>query len=86
MLVWGYSVWPGIAVGAFVLILLSGLPLWAAVVYAAGTALSALLPAFILRRIVKFDNTLSHLGDVVGLIVVGAFGGGVVSDQLEFQP
>jgi PAS domain S-box-containing protein len=82
VLVWGYSVWPGIAGGAFFLTFLGGLPLWAAVVYAAGTTLAALLPAFLLRRIVKFDNTLSHLGDVVGLIMLGAFGGSVVSASI----
>ena len=82
VLVWGYSVWPGIAVGAFSLTFLSGLPLWAAVVYAAGTTMAALLPAFVLRSIVKFDNTLSHLGDVVGLIVLGAFGGSAVSASI----
>lgn len=52
ILVWGYSVWPGIAGGAFLLSLLGGLPLWASFVYAAGSTLAALLGAFLLRRIV----------------------------------
>jgi len=81
LLLWGNSVWPGVAGGAFFLTLLSGLPLRAAVFYAAGTTLAALLPAFLLRR-VKFDNTLSRLGDAVGLIVLGAFGGSVVSASI----
>jgi integral membrane sensor domain MASE1 len=37
LLVWGYSVWPGVAAGAFLLTILSPLPLWAAIVYAIGT-------------------------------------------------
>src|SRR6266481_1291636 len=36
LLLWGDSVWPGIAGGAFLLAFLSPLPHWAAVVYAAG--------------------------------------------------
>jgi PAS domain S-box-containing protein len=82
LLVWGCSVWPGVAAAAFFLTFLSGVPLWLAVLYAAGTTLAALLPAFVLRRFVKFDNTLSRLGDVVGLIVLGAFGGSVVSASI----
>jgi len=82
LLVWGCSVWPGIAGGAFLLTLLGGLPLWAAAAYAAGTTLAALLPAFLLRRTVKFDSAVSHLGDALGLIGLGAFGGSVVSASI----
>ena len=82
LLVWGCSVWPGIAGGAFLLTLLGGLPLWAAAAYAAGTTLAALLPAFLLRRTVKFDSSVSHLGDALGLIGLGAFGGSVVSASI----
>ena len=82
ILLCGYSVWPGVAAGAFLLALFGLLPYWAAAVYAAGTALAALLAAFLLRRIAKFDHSLSRLRDVLGLIVLGAFGSSVVSSSI----
>jgi len=82
LLLWGYSVWPGIAAGAFLLASLSPLPHRAAAVYAAGTTLAALLAAFLLRRIAKFDHSLSHLRDALGLVVLGAFGSSVVSASI----
>ncbi len=81
ILLCGYSVWPGVAAGAFLLALFCPLPYWAAAVYAAGTTLAALLAAFLLRRI-GFDHSLSRLRDVLGLIVLGAFGGSVVSASI----
>ena len=62
LLIWGYSVWPGVAAGAFVLLLLSPLPHSAAIVYAVGTTLAALVGAFLLKR-TGFDHSLSHLRD-----------------------
>ncbi len=82
VLVWGYSVWPGIAAGSLLLTLLGGLPLWAAVTYAAGTTLAALIAALLLRRVAKFDNSLSHLNDVLALISLGAFTSSVVSASI----
>jgi PAS domain S-box-containing protein len=82
ILLCGYSVWPGVAAGAFLLVFFGPLPFWAATVYAAGTTLAALLAAFLLRRIAKFDHSLSRLRDVLGLIVLGAFGSSVVSASI----
>jgi PAS domain S-box-containing protein len=79
LLLCGYSVWPGVAAGAFLLAFFGPLPHWSDAVYAAGTTLAALLAAFLLRRIAKFDHSLSRLRDVLGLIVLGAFGGSLVS-------
>src|SRR5690349_2314736 len=53
LLLWGYSVWPGIAAGAFLLTYLSPLPYWAAVVYAIGTTVAALIGTYLLRRVAK---------------------------------
>jgi signal transduction histidine kinase len=38
--------------------------------------------AFLLRRIVKFDPSLSRLRDAIGLIALGAFGSAVVSSSI----
>jgi PAS domain S-box-containing protein len=82
LLLFGYSVWPGVAFGAFLLALLGSLSPAAAVVYATGTTLAALIAAFLLGHIVKFDNSLSHLRDALGLIVLGALGSSVVSASI----
>ena len=79
LLLFGYQVWPGVVAGAFLLAFLSPIPHIAAVVYAAGTTLGALIGTFLLRRVVNFDNSLSRLRDALGMIVFGAFGSSVVS-------
>ncbi len=79
LLLLGYRVWPGVAAGAFLLAFLSPIPHIAAVVYAAGTTLAALIGTLLLRRVVNFDNSLSRLRDALGMIVFGAFGSSVVS-------
>lgn len=79
LLLCGYSVWPGVAAGAFLLAFFSPLPHWAALVYAGGTTLAALLATFILRHAAKFDNSLSRLHDALAFVLLGAFGSSVVS-------
>ena len=81
VLLFGYSIWPGVAAGAFLIGFLppQPLPVGPAVIYATGTTLAALGGAFLLRRIAKFDCSLSHLRDAMGLIVLGAFVSSTVS-------
>jgi PAS domain S-box-containing protein len=81
LLLWGYSVWPGVAAGAF-LLTYSPLPHWAALVYAIGTTLAALISTYLLRTIAKIDCSLSRLRDVFALIVFGAIGSAVVSASI----
>ena len=82
VLLYGYRVWPGIAAGAFLLMFLSPVPHVAAVGQAAGATLAALTGAFLLRRIVRFDSSLSRMRDALGLIVLGAFGAAMVSASI----
>ncbi len=82
LLLWGYSVWPGVAAGAFLLAFLSPLPPGAAVAYAVGTASAALIAAFLLRQIANFRPSLSRLRDVLGLILFGALGSATVSASI----
>ncbi|HXY50227.1 MAG TPA: PAS domain S-box protein [Terriglobales bacterium] len=82
LLLCGDSVWPGIAGGAFLLAFLSSLPHWAALACAAGTTLTALVGAFLLRHLGKFDRSLSRLQDVLGLIVFGALGSSLVGASI----
>jgi PAS domain S-box-containing protein len=81
-LLFGYQVWPGVAAAAFLLTLLSAIPPVAAVAYGLGSTLAALSGAFLLRRVVNFEPSLSRLRDALGLIVLGAFGSSVVSASI----
>jgi PAS domain S-box-containing protein len=81
-LLFGYQVWPGVAAAAFLLTLLSPIAPVAAVAYGLGSTLAALSGAFLLRRVVNFDPSLSRLRDALGLIVFGAFGSSIVSASI----
>jgi PAS domain S-box-containing protein len=81
-LLFGYQVWPGVAAAAFLLTLLSPIPPVAALAYGLGSTLAALSGAFLLRRVVNFDPSLSRLRDALGLIVLGAFGSSIVSASI----
>jgi PAS domain S-box-containing protein len=71
LLVGGFRLWPGIAIGAFAANLWVGAPLSAALGIAAGNTLEGLLGAWALRRM-GFDNSLERLRDVLPLVVGGA--------------
>lgn len=72
LLLFGNRLWPGIACGALLINLSSGVPLLAAAAIAAGNTLEAVLASFLLRR-VGFHPALERLRDVLALIVCGAF-------------
>jgi PAS domain S-box-containing protein len=82
VLVCGYQVWVGIAAAAFLVAFLSPVSHVAALGQATGATLAALSGAFLLRRIAKFDTSLSRLRDAIGLTVFGAFGSAVVSASI----
>ena len=82
LLLYGYRVWVGIAAAAFLVAFLSPVPHVAAVGQAAGATLAALIGAFLLRRIAKFDSSLSRLRDALALIVLGALGSAMVSASI----
>src|SRR5271170_5521014 len=65
ILLFGNQVWPGLALGALLLALFSPihLPLTGAVIYAIGATLAPLTGAYLLRRVVHFNPSLSRLRD-----------------------
>jgi PAS domain S-box-containing protein len=81
-LAYGYRVWPGIALGAFVVAFSSAVPLLAAAGQAAGATVASLSGAFVLCRIPDFHPSLSRLRDALGMIVMGAFGSAVLSASI----
>jgi signal transduction histidine kinase len=72
LLIFGYRVWPGVFIGAFVANLLTGAPPLVALGIAAGNTLEAVVGAYLLRRVVGFRPSLDGLQDVLGLIVLAA--------------
>jgi PAS domain S-box-containing protein len=75
VLLLGYSVWPFIAIGAFVANILTHAPVLTSLGIATGNTLEALVGAWLLNRVVGFRPTLERFRDVFGLI----FFGGIVS-------
>jgi PAS domain S-box-containing protein len=68
----GYRVWPGIALGAFLVNSSLGAPPLAAAGMAAGNTLESLLGVFLLQRVIGFRCSLERLQDVLGLVVLAA--------------
>ena len=81
-LAYGYRVWPGIAASAFLVAFSSAVPPLAAAGQAIGATVAALTGAFLLRRILDFDPSLSRLRDALGLVVLGAFGSAILSASI----
>lgn len=82
ILLYGYRVWIGVAIGAFLVAFGSPAPHLAAVGQASGATLGALTGTFLLSRVAKFHLSISRLRDAVALIIVGAFGSAIVSASI----
>jgi PAS domain S-box-containing protein len=67
LLLFGYRVWPGVALGAFLANFLTDESLLTACGIATGNTLEAVLGAYLLRR-VGFQNSLERLHDVLTLV------------------
>lgn len=72
LLLFGYRLWPGISIGAFLANLSANAPIGTAAGIAVGNTLEALLGAWLLRRVVRFDTALERARDVFGLVFLAA--------------
>src|SRR5580765_6240224 len=81
-LMYGYRVWPGIALSAFVVAAQGSVSPFAAAGQAAGATIAAMSGTFLLRRFDDFDPALSRLRDALGLIVLGALGSSLISSTI----
>jgi len=79
VILYGYRVWPAIALGALIVNVFSPLPHGAAAGIAVGNTLGALFGGWLLKRFAAFDSRLCRLRDVLGLCVAGAFFSAAVS-------
>jgi integral membrane sensor domain MASE1 len=72
LLLFGYRVWPGIWIGAFVSNALSAEPAWAAGAIATGNTLAPLFGNLLLRRFGDFETSLERVRDVLLLALFGS--------------
>lgn len=78
LLIFGFKIWPGITMGAFLANLTTGAPPLVALGIAMGNTLEPLVGAYLLRR-VNFRNSLDRLKDVLALIILAAFISTIIS-------
>jgi integral membrane sensor domain MASE1/serine phosphatase RsbU (regulator of sigma subunit) len=69
----GYRMWPGVALGAFLANAWTDVPLYTALGITLGNTLEALVGAYLLKRVARFRASLERVGDVVALVALGAF-------------
>ncbi len=72
LLLGGYRLWPGVALGAFLVNISAGAPPAAALGISVGNTLEAVIGAYLLHRMVGFRNSLERLQDVLSLVGLSA--------------
>jgi len=78
VLIGGYRMWPGIALGAFIANAGTGVPIITLSVITLGDTLEPLFGALLLRRWNNFSVALDKVSDVLLLILLAAFGSTIV--------
>jgi serine phosphatase RsbU (regulator of sigma subunit)/integral membrane sensor domain MASE1 len=71
LVLWGFRIWPGVALGAFLANSWTGVPLVTVLGITCGNTLEGVVGAYLLRR-VGFRPSLERLRDVLALVVLGA--------------
>jgi PAS domain S-box-containing protein len=79
LLIWGYRLWPAVALGALLANTWTGIPLISVLGITAGNTLEALVGAYLLRRVAGFQRSLESVNDVLALVVFG----GVISTMVS---
>jgi PAS domain S-box-containing protein len=79
LLLGGYRLWPGVALGTFVANLWTGVPPLIAGFVALGNALEALTGVFLLRKLPGFRPSLDRITDVIALLVLAGMVSSIVS-------
>src|SRR5256886_227017 len=82
LLLLGLRLWPGIALGAFLLNWTAGVSAAGAVGIATGNTLEAVAGAWLLGRMMDFRPSLERARDVIALVVVGALASTTLSATL----
>src|SRR6059058_5370273 len=82
LLLLGLRLWPGIALGTFLLNWTAGVSAVGAAGIATGNTLEAVAAAWLLTRVVDFQPSLERVRDVIALVVVGALASTTLSATL----
>ena len=72
LVLWGYRLWPGVAIGAFLANSWTGIPLAATIGITCGNTLEAVVGAYLLRRVAHFRPSLERVRDVLALVALAA--------------
>jgi serine phosphatase RsbU (regulator of sigma subunit) len=75
----GYRLWPGVALGAFLANSWTGVPLYTTLGIAAGNTLEALVGAYLLREVGEFRPSLERVRDVLALAAFAGIASTIVS-------
>jgi integral membrane sensor domain MASE1 len=71
VLLWGYRVWPGVALGALLANSWTGVPFYTVLGITVGNTLEALAGAYLLRELADFRASLERVKDVIALAILG---------------
>jgi PAS domain S-box-containing protein len=82
MLLFGYRIWPAVALAAFIVNYFTGIPHIAAAGTALGSTAGPLFGTWLLRQMPDFRPSLTRLRDVLGLSICGAICGTLVSASI----
>jgi hypothetical protein len=72
LLLFGYKYWPGITFGVLLATILKDNPINVSIGLAVGNTLEALVAAYLIKRFLKFHNSLDRIQDVIGFTVCSA--------------
>jgi len=78
VILWGYRVWPGVALGAMLANAWTCVPFYGVLGITVGNTLEALAGAYLLRELADFRPSLERVRDVIALALLG----GVVSTTI----
>jgi class 3 adenylate cyclase/integral membrane sensor domain MASE1 len=70
LVLWGYRLWPGVALGAFLANSWTGIPLYAVLGITLGNTLEPLAGAWLLHRVAGFKPSLDRVRDVLALLLL----------------
>src|SRR6059058_1532844 len=79
LLLGGYRLWPGVALGAFLANAWTDVPILTALGITVGNTLEALVGAYLLRRVADFRPALERVRDVVALAALAAIASTLIS-------
>src|ERR1700739_3814251 len=80
ILLFGYRFWPGVALGAVLFSFTNGMPLgFFTFGTAIGNTMGAIVCAFLLKRLIKFNNAMETTRDVAGYVGLACFLGTTVN-------